>query len=117
MPNKGRRRYNMERIFKTAREFEEFFANGSFFDENPWLRKCQEAKNICDRRYAVWCEKNNVPEEYEAMVLAIEDYANYLESKEDRDVYDEWNLKTWKQLLAGEVPEMFCEPEEDESLE
>ena len=108
----------MERKFKTAREFEEFFANGSVFDEMPWLRKCQEAKNICDRRYAVWCEKNNVPEEYEAMVLAIEDYANYLESKEERDVYDEWNLKTWKQLLAGEVPDMFCEPEEDdESLE
>lgn len=106
----------MERKFKTASEFEDFFGNGMMSDE-IWLRKCQEAKNICDRRYAIWCDKNNVPEEYEAMILAIEDYYNYLETKTDKDAFDEWNLRVWKALLNHEVPPMFCEPEEEESLE
>ena len=101
-----------ERRFKTAEEFETFFGNGDLFTIEPWMRKQQEAKNICVRRFAVWCEQHKVPEEYEAMVLAIEDYYADLRAHGCKDRYDEWNLQVWEALLRGEVPELFCEPED-----
>lgn len=110
----------MERRFKTVEEFERFFAHGLDMDDEmtSWIRKNQEAKNICDRRYYAWCDAHNVPETYEAMLFAIEDFYADLEKKSDRDEYDEWNLRCWKQQLNGEIPDPFIPMEEDdESLE
>ncbi len=104
----------MERMFNTAKEFEEFFSGG--LEIEPWMRKNQEAKQIIERRMHVWMAENGVPEAYEPMVLAIEDYYNYLAGKKDRDEYEEWALTTWYEALSNaEERTLFCYEDEDAS--
>ncbi|MBO7366806.1 MAG: hypothetical protein J6U28_08950 [Bacteroidales bacterium] len=98
-----------KRIFRNVDEFEKFFSHGFAFSKEltEIFRKNQEAKNICDRRFHRWCDEHNVPETYDGMVMAIEDFYNDLEAKQNRDEYDEWNLDCWKKQLNGEWPDAF----------